>query len=288
MHTRTVPTFALAVTAICLCHVASVRGEEKRIAAADIVHATLLADVDAAVPGSAFTVGVRLKIAPKYHTYWINPGEFGNATRIKLAGPAGFEFGEIQWPLPSRIEHAGSVTFGYESDVLLMVPVKVATSVPPSGAAKITADVAWLSCSDECIEGAAKLEIALPISAGGKAANGELFETWKKRLPISEDQPAAAEVISNQILSWDGTPAPFLTVTWKVAPAKVEWFPIATAAVAIENINVVPKGVVTHIGFKPTIYKPDQVPSGKIDSVLVYEDAKGVRHGIIIPVNVKK
>src|SRR5665213_2158629 len=129
MPVRTLQTLAICVVAICLLLLASVRGEEKGTTTADIVHATLLADVVAAVPGSAFTLGVRLKIAPKFHTYWINPGEFGNPTRIKLTGPAGFEFGEIQWPLPSRIEHAGSVTFGYENDVLLMVPVKVATTV---------------------------------------------------------------------------------------------------------------------------------------------------------------
>ncbi|HWE01242.1 MAG TPA: protein-disulfide reductase DsbD domain-containing protein [Tepidisphaeraceae bacterium] len=285
---RAMPT--LAVIAICFCLVASGRGEQGRIATNEIVKPTLLADVDAAVPGSTFTLGVRLKIAPRYHTYWINPGEFGNPTRIKIAGPIGFDFGEIQWPLPTRIEHDGSVTFGYENDVLLMIPVKVAAGVPISGAANITADVNWLSCSDACIEGAAKLRIVLPIGAKAGPANVALFDAWRNCLPISTGNPDASQVIMNavQAKAADGAPLPALTVQWKAAPTTLEWFPVATAAIAVENVDIKQDGPITRIAFKPTIYKPDQIPGGKIDSVLVYKDARGNRHGIAIPVAVKK
>src|SRR5688500_145148 len=70
----------------------------------DSVQATLLADADAAAPGRAFTLGVRLKMKPHWHTYWVNPGEYGTPTRVKLTGPAGFEFGAVQWPLPTKID----------------------------------------------------------------------------------------------------------------------------------------------------------------------------------------
>src|SRR5688572_20202110 len=111
------------------------------------VTAKLLASADAAVPGETFTLGVHLKIPAEWHTYWINPGESGQATQIKLSGPPGFEFGAIQWPLPKRIDAPGGVSYGYEDEVLLMVPVRVGRDVAAGGA--ITAEVSWLVCKEE-------------------------------------------------------------------------------------------------------------------------------------------
>jgi hypothetical protein len=46
-------------------------------------------------------------------------------------------------------------------------------------------------------------------------------------------------------------------------------------------------GTQTKIAFKPTVYQPDEVPAGgRLDSVLVYEDAAGERHGIVVPFTV--
>src|SRR5437870_4465220 len=61
---------------------------------ADLVKASLLADVEAAAPGSSFHLGVLLKMKEHWHTYWVNPGESGNATEIRPTGPAGFTFGK--------------------------------------------------------------------------------------------------------------------------------------------------------------------------------------------------
>jgi thiol:disulfide interchange protein DsbD len=39
----------------------------------ELVKAELLADTTAVVPGKPFTVGVLLKMAPHWHTYWKFP-----------------------------------------------------------------------------------------------------------------------------------------------------------------------------------------------------------------------
>src|SRR6185437_16875314 len=113
----------------------------------EVIHATLVADVNAAAPGQSFTLGVLMKVQPHWHTYWVNPGETGNASEIHLRGPAGFEFGAIQWPLPTKIDADGSLVYGYENEVLLMVPVTVSKAVlKDGGSATIDADVKWLCC----------------------------------------------------------------------------------------------------------------------------------------------
>jgi DsbC/DsbD-like thiol-disulfide interchange protein len=258
---------------------------------ANLVTASLLADVDAAAPGSTFALGVRLDIKRGWHTYWVNPGEAGQATTIKMTGPAGFTFGPVQWPLPTRLEHDGTVTFGYEKEVLLLVPVTVAKDAAGAGdkagaaggTATLNADVSWLSCQDEaCVGGGAQLSVALPVRPEAKPANAELFAAWRQRLPVARDQAAAVAAV-DQPAGAGGAPGTSLTVRWNEPPRKVEWFPVATDAVAIGDIVLAHGGKETKITFKPTVYKADAIPDNRVDSLLVYEDAKGVRHGVPVP-----
>lgn len=252
---------------------------------ADLVKASLLADADALTPGGTVTLGVRLTMKPHWHTYWINPGESGDATQIKLTGPAGMTVGPIQWPLPSRIDAPGGVSFGYENEVLLMVPVTLPADTAAKGEVAIEADVSWLVCKEECIKGDAKLEIKLPVSASaGRPANRELFERWRARLPLAADDPALAKAVEK--VEQPGDPGTRLLVKWKQVPRKVEWFPVASRAVAIDNVKLSQEGPVTQISFEPTVYKPDGVPDGRVDSVLVFEDAAGNRVGVSVPVTV--
>lgn len=248
------------------------RGQER-----DLVRAELLSDTDAATPGGAFTLGVRLTMKPHWHTYWVNPGESGEATQLKVSGPAGFEFSAIQWPLPSKIDAPGGISYGYEGQVLLLIPVKVGKTAAEGTAATIRVDASWLVCKETCIPGQAKLSIDLPVRADAKPANSALFETWRGKLPSQSDAQAKVEQLG---------PAA-LTVLWKAAPRKVEWFPISTEAATIESIVIKHEGRQTRIEFKPTVYKPTEVPGGRLDSVLVYEDDQG-RHGVPVSVNMVK
>jgi DsbC/DsbD-like thiol-disulfide interchange protein len=251
----------------------------------DLVQASLVADVAAVAPGSEFTIAIRQKIKSHWHTYWINPGESGQPTQVKWDAPEGFTFGQIQWPLPKKIVMDGAITYGYEDEVLLMVPVKVAKTFSGTGDATINADVNWLSCKDTCIEGEAKLSIKLPIAASAKPANGELFSAWKAQLAIPLTE-ASQSVVKVEQSSTNGKPQPALVVDWKQTPKKVEWFPVSTSAVAIENVEVATEGKQSKIQYKATVYEAKDVPQGQVDGVLVYEDAQGKRVGVKTPVKV--
>jgi DsbC/DsbD-like thiol-disulfide interchange protein len=279
--------FAFPLVAILLFATSASLAESEK--AADVIHATLVADVNAAAPGQSFTLGVLLKIQPHWHTYWVNPGETGNASEIHLRGPASFEFGAIQWPLPTKIDAEGSLVYGYEKEVLLMVPVKVAPGASASGSATIDADVKWLCCKETCLEGGTKLAISLPVSLDAKPANQPLFDFWKQRLPLSADSPAVAEVFGGieQLGTADHSPNLKFVIHWKKPPTKVEWFPISTDAAVVENVVVKHEGVASNVAYKSTVYKPAEVPGGMIDSVVVYEEANGQRHGFNIRVKSK-
>ena len=89
-----------------------------------LVQADALANVDAVVPGEPFLVGVRLKMQPHWHTYWKYPGDAGIPTDIKWELPEGWRVGDIQWPIPLKLQEPGDIQiYGYHDEVLLIQQV---------------------------------------------------------------------------------------------------------------------------------------------------------------------
>jgi len=86
----------------------------------ELVKAELVANTTAITPGEPFKVGLLLRMAPGWHTYWKFPGDAGIPTEIKWNLPPGWAAGEIQWPTPLRLVEPGDIEiYGYHDEVLL-------------------------------------------------------------------------------------------------------------------------------------------------------------------------
>ena len=148
-----------------------------------LVKAELLADTTAVVPGKPFTVGLLLRMAPAWHTYWKFSGDAGLPTELKWKLPAGWKVGEIQWPIPLKTIDPGDIqTYGYVDEVLLMQEITPPAKVDGSSA-KLSADASWLVCEKICIPGSATLQMELPVSATSQPANTDLFARDRSLLP---------------------------------------------------------------------------------------------------------
>jgi thiol:disulfide interchange protein DsbD len=148
-----------------------------------LVKAELLADANAVVPGKPFTVGLLLRMAPGWHTYWKFSGDAGLPTELKWKLPPGWKIGEIQWPIPLKTIDPGDIqTYGYENEVLLMQEVTPPTKLD-SSPVRLSADASWLVCERICIPGGATLQLELPMSTTSQSANRELFARYRHLLP---------------------------------------------------------------------------------------------------------
>jgi len=148
-----------------------------------LVKAELLADTTAVVPGKPFTVGLLLRMAPAWHTYWKFSGDAGLPTELKWKLPAGWKVGEIQWPIPLKTIDPGDIqTYGYVDEVLLIQEITPPAKVDGSSA-KLSADASWLVCEKICIPGSATLQMELPVSATSQPANTDLFARDRSLLP---------------------------------------------------------------------------------------------------------
>lgn len=157
----------------------------------DLVAATLLAEPSAIRGGEPFWVGVRLRMAEHWHTYWRNPGDSGLATEIRWTLPPGFTAGPIVWPVPERIPVAHLVNYGYEGEILLLTQITPPAQVPAQ--VPLKADVNWLVCQKECIPGEAALDLALAAGAGtANPATAAAFAT--ARQGIAQPSPWSARM----------------------------------------------------------------------------------------------
>jgi thiol:disulfide interchange protein/DsbC/DsbD-like thiol-disulfide interchange protein len=148
-----------------------------------LVKAELLADTNAVVPGKPFTVGLLLRMAPGWHTYWAFSGDAGLPTELKWKLPSGWKVGEIQWPIPLKTIDPGDIeTYGYENEVLLMQEITPAQK-PDNSAVNLSTEANWLVCEKICIPGSATLQLELPVSTTSQPANSEVFARYRHLLP---------------------------------------------------------------------------------------------------------
>lgn len=179
----------IAAAAILLAHSSFAQKYQGK----ELVHATLLADTSAIVPGKTFRVGLLLRMAPGWHTYWKYSGDAGLPTEIKWNLPPGWSVGEIQWPIPLKTIDPGDIqTYGYQDEVMLIQeitpPAKIDPTSQGSGVAgtslvKLFARADWLVCERLCIPGNADLAFELPVGSTAEPKNTDLFARYRQLLP---------------------------------------------------------------------------------------------------------
>ncbi|WP_210179615.1 protein-disulfide reductase DsbD family protein [Bosea sp. PAMC 26642] len=128
------------------------------------VSATLLSSRDTVTPGERFQVALVQKISKGWHTYWQNPGDSGEATRIEWALPAGLSAGEIQWPAPKALPVEPLVNFGFEGTLLLPVEIAVPADAKPGQTITLKANATWLVCEKICIPEEGSFTLDLPVA----------------------------------------------------------------------------------------------------------------------------
>jgi thiol:disulfide interchange protein DsbD len=128
--------------------------------------AELVARDVSVAPGATTYVALRQKIDDGWHTYWRNPGDSGEPTKIAWTLPAGWTAGEIVWPAPERQVIGPLVNYGYEGEVLLPVAVTAPSTARPGETVTLKAHATFLVCEEICIPEEADLTLNLSVAEG--------------------------------------------------------------------------------------------------------------------------
>jgi thiol:disulfide interchange protein len=156
LHYLPILALAVFVTAAPASHAASSLKTEH-------VEAELVTDDASAQPGKPTLVGLKLRMAQNWHTYWKNPGDSGLPTKIQWTLPEGWKAGDIQWPYPQPLPVGPLMNYGYDDEVVLLASLTPPANAP-EGPAAIKAHAEWLVCKDICVPEKGDLDLSFPVS----------------------------------------------------------------------------------------------------------------------------
>ena len=171
--------------------------------ATENVKARLVSEVAAVGPGQAFWVSLELDIRDGWHTYWRNPGDSGEPTKLAWQLPPGFTAGEIVWTTPHRFEIAPLVNYGYAKHAVHLVQITAPKDLKAGTPLSLAAKASWLVCSDVCIPEDANLTLTIPAGtqAGGiDPAAAALFTTARGELPSAQPAPTSARISGDKLI----------------------------------------------------------------------------------------
>jgi thiol:disulfide interchange protein/DsbC/DsbD-like thiol-disulfide interchange protein len=231
----------------------------------------LLAD-DSARPGDTVLAGVHLKMEPGWHTYWKNPGAAGMSTKIQWELPPGVTASEIEWPVPEKIPPDEIITYGYENEVMLLVPLKLGADLKP-GPLELKAKVSWLECKEQCIPAGGDVQATLTVGNETKPSrDAALIELWKQKTPRT-DKLFSFEVQWEKSIDNDTRTLiiqGFPTGADTLPIDKVDFFPDASDQFEIQGAT---EKVTSKIGFalRKTLKKFSGDWPAKISGVIVIE-----------------
>ncbi|PZR35266.1 protein-disulfide reductase DsbD [Caulobacter segnis] len=148
------------------------------------IESELIAQESGVAPGGTVYVALRQKIQKDWHTYWRNPGDAGEPTKIAWTLPAGWSAGDMVWPTPIKAKLGPLLDYAYEGEVLIPVPISAPTNAQVGTTVSLTAKVSYLVCEQVCVPEDAELSLLLPVVAGAAGADpkwgGKIAEVLAK------------------------------------------------------------------------------------------------------------
>jgi thiol:disulfide interchange protein/DsbC/DsbD-like thiol-disulfide interchange protein len=213
--------------------------------------ATLVSDVDSFAPGKKFHLGLRLKMAPGWHSYWSNPGDAGAPPALEVSGATA---GAIEFPAPLVLHDGPFTSFAYTGEVLF--PVTATMAVP----GRVSVQANWLVCETVCVPEEAKFSLDLPEGDARPSAQSPLFAEAAAHTP--RPSPFAAHVTRDGVL-WLAAP--------NLAVREALFFPA--------NAGVIDHGAAQVLSLSADrvalALKPLKRPVGAISGMLRLVDAGG-------------
>lgn len=137
-------------------------------------------------PNEPFRVGLRVRLEPGWHTYWINPGESGMPPRIDWRLPEMFQADALPFPYPERFEDDGVVGYGYAGTVLFPFSIMPGPDLIDGQTVRLGALTQLLVCKDVCIPAGGDMEVTVHVSDMNAEADPDiaaLFRWADARMP---------------------------------------------------------------------------------------------------------
>lgn len=229
-------------------------------------------------PSQTMYVAIEQTIAPGWHTYWMNPGDSGEAPDMRWTLPEGFEAGSAKWPIPEKIIIGGLGNYGYTGTAILLQEITAPENLP-EGPLTLKADIDILVCAEICIPEQSTAETVLNDAGQPPQDNAAYIDDAFNLLPAT--------------LEWDSyysedSDGNFITKIAAEQPAFVEALGAGTDFyLAMKDWGVIDNAAPTYpqasADYIVIRHKRGDRPIGALktlDGLLAYRDGAGSRSAI--------
>ena len=131
-------------------------------------------------------LGVEIKLARGWHSYWANSGDSGFPPSLDFVRQTPEITGNsTAFPAPKRFVEPGDlIAYGYNSEVLY--PVRATIEAAGADSVTLRGDLVYLLCEHKCIPYTDAIELTLPVADEPvtNAADARTLEYWLARVPV--------------------------------------------------------------------------------------------------------
>jgi DsbC/DsbD-like thiol-disulfide interchange protein len=243
--------FSLSLTTLLLVFVLAT-GAAAQSFMATHAKVSLVAESNSLPAGQTAWVGVLFDLEKGWHIYWVNPGDSGEPPKIQWHLPAGFQAGEIRWPMPVRLRAGTVIDYGYEGQVLLPVSLRVPAGYRSANPVTLSADVRYLICREVCIPAAALAKLSIPSANAGDAADRVLFRSAFDSAPKTWPAGWKAQASENGGFF-------LLSLETGASESKASFFPLEADQIdndAMPGVTPTPRGVQIKLKRSDQLLKP--------------------------------
>ncbi len=181
--------------------------------------AALLTAADGVAPGSTVRLGFTVSPRDHWHSYWLNPGDSGQATILDWELPKGVTISAPDYPVPGKLPVGPLMNYGYDGDATILMTLAVPKDFT-SSEVKIGLDAEWLVCEIECVPQMGRFDITLPVGATTvpsdeavaiRVAESKLPEPawWDSRVTLEGDTATTLTVMMSEEEATEVTEAYF-------------------------------------------------------------------------------
>ena len=173
------------------------------------IEASLVAD-GPATAGETFTLAIHFEpMSSEWHGYWKNPGDAGYGMQLEWDLPDGWEAGEPQYPVPTKLLIGELMNHIYEGSYAVLIPISVPNTATASGIAEIGLKAEWLACTDKiCVPERGEMRVSVPLGQGD--LGDARFAGWKAAVPPMLDSIGTFEITGERLRLAIPLPAGFL------------------------------------------------------------------------------
>lgn len=151
----------------------------------DKVLVTIISDKSFIKKSDELYVLIKLKMLNGWHTYWENPGDSGEKTKITWTLPQRYEAELENFSSPITFVTEGIVQYGYDDKAYFLVKISQNDKdiLPINSSYNFEAQISWMACREECVPEKIKVAFSIPI----EPKSSTLADKWTYELQQAQE-----------------------------------------------------------------------------------------------------